>query len=216
MKSPSSPDRVKADRGLSTSIERVARFGCFLFPGFSSRPPEKSFQIAAAVLIKPDTFMLQHSLLLVRREDDAARRTPALRIDHPMPGSLVVCSVHDKTYGPRCVTLAQHVSDLAVGHDLALGNTANDFVDALAILSIRFLLTCCHLPAPSPFPKGEGFRLSVTSQNHARGRPIAGAFSDFQRQTNQFVITRLHFGKIQTFNDHNTIPEQRQMRAMMT
>jgi hypothetical protein len=49
----------------STSIERTARFGNFLFRGPAPRLPEKSLEITATTLIKLNAFVLQHPLLLI-------------------------------------------------------------------------------------------------------------------------------------------------------
>ena len=57
--------------------------------------------------------------------------------------------------------------------------------------------------------------LAESSQHRARRRAVTRAFRYFQRQTNQFVITRRHFRKVQPFNNDDAILEQRQVRSMM-
>src|SRR5882672_7806633 len=100
--------------------------------------PGERLQVTAAGGGELYPLGFQHSLLLVRRQDYASGRAPSLGIDHAMPwGLLFVGAVHDESHRARRVSLAEKVSDLAVGHDPAARNPAYDFVNSFAILEVR-------------------------------------------------------------------------------
>ena len=112
---------------------------CIFTRRLKPRLPEKALQIATTAGVKPHAFALQHSLLFVRRQHDASRRTFALRIDHTMPWRVsFIGSVHGEANRAGRVAFAEHVSDLAVGHHVAPRNPADDLVNAFAIKWIWF------------------------------------------------------------------------------
>ena len=117
---------------------------------------KKLLQIAATVFIKHDAFVFEHELLFVVWQNDVARRTLALRVDHAMPRRAVRRGVHAKTNGARRIAVAEQLGDLAVSHHAARRNTSHDLVNALAICWVFFI-----------------HRLRRCSQNHARRSAVA-------------------------------------------
>ena len=101
--------------------------------------PEIFFEIATAGGVELHALSFQHSLLFICRQNYAAGRAAALRIDYALPGRLAsISAMHHKSYGARSVTFAQNVRDLSVSHDPSARNAANDLVNALAVLLVGF------------------------------------------------------------------------------
>ncbi len=196
------PERGARERLFS--IQGVASFqslgpGCVLPP----RIPNEFFQITAPGLVEFHTLAFKHSLLLVRGQHHPTRRAFALRVDHAMPGRFaLVGPMHDKPDGARRVSFAKHVCDLPVSHHAATRNATNDFVDAFTVLRIWCRVFFFHS--------------LERSQHGTSWSAIAGAFGNFQRQTNQFVIARRHVAEIQSFQNHNALRKQRYVRAVIT
>src|SRR5258708_13069468 len=94
-----------------------------------------SFEIGGGAGVKLDTFALQHSLLFVCWQYDAAGRAAALRIDHALPRRLsFIGAVHHKANGARRITFAENVSKLAIGHHPATRNATHQRVNPLTII----------------------------------------------------------------------------------
>src|SRR5439155_349413 len=107
------------------------------------RIPNEGFQLASTGLVELHAFPLEHSLLLVGRQNDPRCRTSPLRIDHAMPRRLIVSAVHDKTDRPRRVTFAELVCDLPVRHYPTARDATHNLVNAFAIMSDKLQLVVC-------------------------------------------------------------------------
>ena len=155
---------------------------CFSLTLWFRRNPKVFLQLAPAAFVKAHSLRLEHSLLLVVWENDAAGRTAALSINNSMPWSSVVGAVHHKAYGSRRVAFAENFSELAVSHDASARDLPNDAVNSFSIIAVRFF----------------GHELKVfgilleRAQDRARRRPVTAAAGDLQRQANQFIEARRH------------------------
>lgn len=158
------------------------------------------------MIIKLNAFAFKHTLLFIRRQDDASGGTAPLRIDHAVPGRIVfIGAMHDKSDRPRRITLTEHVGDLTVSHDAAARNSPHDAIDAFAIFGIRLF----------SFPLRH-FACLDRSEHRPRRRTIATTVGNLERQTNQLVITGWYFSEIQSFDDDHAARQQCQMGAVMT
>src|SRR5437016_5079150 len=121
----------------SSSVKCRASFCIFMFARCSAaRLPKKFFQITTAAVIKLYAFALEHALLFVSRQHNAPRRNLSLRINYAVPGYVaLIRTVHNEANRARCVTFAEHVSNLPVSHYAPAGYASNDLVNAFTILS---------------------------------------------------------------------------------
>src|SRR5215213_1879662 len=116
--------------------------------------PAVAREVAAPLLVEDDAFGDEHALLEVGRDDDAARRASALRVDDALPGDGLVGRVHDEADGARRVALAEDFGELPVGHHAPRWDAAHDLEDALAVaarvhvnglgLALRVSPFVCH------------------------------------------------------------------------
>src|ERR1700730_5193683 len=130
-----------------TSIQRSSCLCSFgLFDLLGSRLPDENFKVTASAGRELHPFSFEHSLLLVGRQYQAARRATSLGIDYPMPRSVfLVRAVHYETHRARRISFAQDDGNLPIGHHPAARNPTHNFVDALAILRVSLWLFLHYL-----------------------------------------------------------------------
>ena len=90
-----------------------------------------------------------------------------MRVHDPMPGRLVIRSVHDESDRSGRITVAENFRKLAVSHHSAAGNLTDYPVDTLSIIGVG---CSCHW-----FRMGSLFE---TSQYGPRRRAVAAAVCD--------------------------------------
>src|SRR5215217_5879322 len=101
------------------------------------------------------------------RQYNTTRRAFALRVQHAMPGRSVWRAVHHETDGPRRVTFAEQLSDLAICHNPTGRNAPDDCINAFTVL---WVLSFCHSSVRSTARAGAPSPLLLLKRN---GRQIS-------------------------------------------